>query len=48
MDFGAGGDGGQRLVELAARVEDLTYQLGTTQEELEAATERAQQAEVKI
>ena len=47
LDFGVGGDGGgERLVELAAQVEDLTYQLSTAQEELQAATQRAEQAEV--
>ena len=50
LDFGVGGvgEGGERLVELAAQVEDLTYQLSTTQEELQAAVERAEQAEVKF
>ena len=47
LDFGVG-DGGERLVELAAQVEDLTYQLSTTHEELQAAIERAEQAEVRI
>ena len=47
LDFGAG-DGGERLVELAAQVEDLTYQLSTTQEELQAAIQRAEQAEVRV
>ena len=47
LDFGVGGDGGgERLVELAAQVEDLTYQLSTAQEELQAAIQRAEQAEV--
>ena len=47
LDFGVGGDGGgERLVELASQVEDLTYQLSTAQEELQAATQRAEQAEV--
>ena len=47
LDFGVGGDGGgERLVELASQVEDLTYQLSTAQEELQAATQRAKQAEV--
>jgi outer membrane murein-binding lipoprotein Lpp len=45
LDFGVG-DGGERLVELAAQVEDLTYQLSTAQEELQAAIQRAEQAEV--
>ena len=48
LDFGVGGDGGggERLVELAAQVEDLTYQLSTAQEELQASIQRAEQAEV--
>ena len=33
-------------MELAAKVEDLTYQLSTAQEELQAAIQRAEQAEV--
>ena len=50
LDFGAGGcgfGGQERLKELAAQVEDLTYQLSTTREELEAALERAGHAEVR-
>ena len=54
LDFGAGrcgvgvaSEGAERLKELAAQVEDLTYQLSTTQEELQAALERAEQAEVR-
>ena len=50
LDFGAGGcgfGGEERLKELAAQVEDLTYQLSTTREELEAALERAGHAEVR-
>lgn len=49
LDFGAGGcgfGGEERLKELAAQVEDLTYQLSTTEEELQAALERAGHAEV--
>ena len=46
LDFGVGDGGGERLVELAAQVEDLTYQLSTAQEELQAAIQRAEQAEV--
>ena len=46
LNFGVS-DGGERLVELAAQVEDLTYQLSTTHEELQAAVERAEQAEVR-
>ena len=48
LDFGGVGDGRERLVELAAQVEDLTYQLSTTQEELQAAIQRAEQAEVRV
>ena len=57
LDFGTGGgvggcgvgrasEGEERLKELAAQVEDLTYQLSTTQEELQAAMERAENSEV--
>ncbi len=35
-----------RMVELVGRVEDLTFQLTTTQEELEAANHREAQVEV--
>ena len=53
LDFGGGcgvgvaTDGGERLKELAAQVEDLTYQLSTSQEELQTALERAEHAEVR-
>lgn len=46
LNFGGIGgavEGGERLMELAAQVEDLTYQLSTTQE----ALERAEQSEVR-
>ncbi len=39
---------GVRVVELVGRVEDLTFQLSTTQEELEQANQRAAQAEVSV
>ena len=54
LDFaggcGLGGatEGVERLKELAAQVEDLTFQLSTIQEELHAALERAEHFEVRI
>ena len=45
--MGVATERGERLKELAAQVEDLTYQLSTSQEELQAAIERAEHAEVR-
>ena len=46
LEYGCEGCDGVRVVELVGRVEDLTFQLTTTQEELQQALERSNQAEV--
>ncbi len=48
LQYGYEGCEGVRVVELVGRVEDLTFQLSTTQEELEQANQRAAQAEVSV
>ncbi len=47
LQYGGGGCDSVRVVELVGRVEDITFQLTTTQEELEQSHRREAQVEVR-